>query len=778
MTRPGKRRLHARGVNQCFGAMKYLWLMKETASRRSQNPGNRPATVHRGRRLLFPVRMKMRNSQISVIGFCAALAILAGMSAVSYLSLQAFMERAMWVEHTQDVLRETEAVLSDLKDVETGVRGYLISGEESFLVPYVDGLVSIPVHMRRLKEITVDKDDQQKRIRDLEKLVDQRLQQATLFRKMAGSQHLLVSESARKHIAAGKLTMDEIRDVVSDMRVHEEILLAERAKDSTRSLREATAIIVAGTLTSFTILVIAFVLLRREILQRARAENTAQASAAETESLYNEAPCGYHSVDKNGTFVRINDTELAWLGYDRDEVVGKLKFIDVVAPECVQTIQENFPKLVQGRKTTNLEYTMVRKDGSTFPVAVNAVPLLDAHGNFVMSRTTMFDTTAMKRVERQFEQANAFLDAVVENIPSMIFVKEAETLRFARINRAEEELLGMPREALIGKSDHELFPKDQADLFTAKDREVLAAPGVVEIAEEKLTTANGTLILRTRKIGLRDALGRPQYLLGISDDITTAKRAEEAIRALNASLQVRANQLEAANKELESFSYSVSHDLRAPLRAIDGFTRIFEEDYGGQIDDEGRRLLKVIRENSQRMGLLIDDLLAFSRLGRQPLSMEKTGMKSLALEALDQIQGGGLGTNASTVIHDLPAAHVDPSLFRQVWINLLSNALKYSSTRELPQVEVGFLATENALDHLTFFVKDNGVGFDMRYYDKLFGVFQRLHRVDEFSGTGVGLAIVHRLVTRHGGRVWAEAELDKGATFFFSVPAGGQDDRV
>ena len=708
-----------------------------------------------------------------VISFCAALIILACISTVSYRSLREFVENAGWVEHTQNVMRETEAVLSDLKDVDSGVRGYLISGEKRFLAPYVDGLASLPVHMHRLKELTVDNDDQQKQIRDLGKLVNQRLQQAALFLKMAGSKHLLVSEPARIHIIASKVTMDEIRNVVRDMRAREEKLLVQREADSKRSSNMAAAIIVAGTLTSFTMLVIAFAFLRKEIKQRARTEQTAQASAAETESLYNEAPCGYHSVDKNGTFVRINDTELAWLGYRREEVVGKLKFIDLVAPECVRTVLENFPRLVQGGKTTDLEYKMVRKDGSTFPVVVNAVPLLDADGNYVMSRTTMFDISALQSTRSKLQEALSFVDAIVENIPSLIFVKEAQTLRFVRINRAEEELIGMPREALIGKTDHELFPKEQADLFIAKDREVLAKEGIVEVAEEKLTTANGTLILRTRKIGLRDSAGRPQYLLGISDDITEAKRTEEAIRTLNASLQIRANQLEAANKELESFSYSVSHDLRAPLRAIDGFTKIFDEDYGDQIDDEGRRLLKIIRENSQRMGLLIDDLLAFSRLGRQPLSTEQTDMKSLAIEALRQVHAAGLGKNASTVINYLPAANVDPPLLKQVWINLLSNALKYSSTRESPQIEVGFLTTQNA-----YFVKDNGVGFDMRYYDKLFGVFQRLHRIDEFSGTGVGLAIVHRLITRHGGRVWAEAELDRGATFFFSVPAGGQDDRV
>lgn len=745
-----------------------------------------PAMRHRAEPLLlqpacaalFPVRMKTRNSQIPVIGFCAALAILAGISAVSYLRLQEFAERARLVEHTQKVLREIEVVLSDLKDVETGVRGYLISRQEPFLDPYVDGLASVPVHMRRLKELTVDNDAQQKRIRVFEQLTDKRLQQATLFLRMASAENLPVSEPARKHIAASKLTMDEIRDVASDMRAHEEILLAERAEDSARSLRQATAIIVAGTLTSFTILVIAFVLLRSEIGQRARAEHAAQASAAETESLYNEAPCGYHSVDKHGTFVRINDTELAWLGYDRDEVVGKLKFIDVVAPECVQTVQENFPNLVKGAITTNLEYTMVRKDGSTFPVSVNAVPLLDADGNYVMSRTTMFDTTAMKRVEHQFRETNAFLDAVVENIPSMIFVKDAASLRFARINRAEEALLGIPRAALIGKSDHELFPAEQADFFTAKDREVLASHATMDIAEERLTTAHGLRILHTRKIALRDDQGQPRYLLGISEDITERKLAEERIQALNRDLEMRANQLEAANKELESFGYSVSHDLRSPLRAIDGFSRILEDDHGDKLDEEGRRLLTVVRANSQKMGQLIDDLLALSRLGRKPLTASRLDMRALALEALSEVLAGARHSS-NVVVGNLPAAWGDQVLLKQVWVNLIANAIKYSSTKENAKIEIGG-ATENdqSGSRSTYFVRDNGVGFDMRYYDKLFGAFQRLHGAAEFSGTGVGLAIVQRAVTRLGGRVWAEAKVGEGATFFFSLPEKVHDDRT
>jgi len=297
------------------------------------------------------LRMSTANSHhVPVIGFFAALAILGGMSAMSYFSLQGFAERARSVEHTQRVLRETEAVLSDLKDVETGVRGYLISGQTTFLVPYTEALTSIPNHLRLLNELTVDNDEQQKRIRDLEKLVDRRLQQAAHFFELAGSAHLLVSEQVRKHIVAGKSTMDEIRRVAGDMRAREEILLVQRAEDSKRSSSTAGAIIVAGTIASITMLVVAFILLGREIKQRASAERAAQASTAETESLYNEAPCGYHSVDKDGIFVRMNNTELAWLGYSRDEVIGKLKFIDIVAPGFRQTVIDNFPRLVLAKR--------------------------------------------------------------------------------------------------------------------------------------------------------------------------------------------------------------------------------------------------------------------------------------------------------------------------------------------------------------------------------------------------------------------------------------------
>jgi light-regulated signal transduction histidine kinase (bacteriophytochrome) len=241
-------------------------------------------------------------------------------------------------------------------------------------------------------------------------------------------------------------------------------------------------------------------------------------------------------------------------------------------------------------------------------------------------------------------------------------------------------------------------------------------------------------------------------------------RLRDHAAELEATVRKRTEALEAANQELESFSYSVSHDLRAPLRAVDGYARMLEEDYAARLDDEGRRLLAVVRQSSVRMGRLIDDLLAFSRLGRQQPAKQLVDMTELARDVVTELRNGAA---ASVELGALPSARADRALIRQVWTNLVGNALKYSGKRADARVEIG--GRQDGGESV-YWVRDNGVGFDMRYADKLFGVFQRLHRVDEFDGTGVGLAIVQRVVARHGGRVWAQAKPGEGACFHFSLP--------
>jgi signal transduction histidine kinase len=252
-------------------------------------------------------------------------------------------------------------------------------------------------------------------------------------------------------------------------------------------------------------------------------------------------------------------------------------------------------------------------------------------------------------------------------------------------------------------------------------------------------------------------------------NITERKEREEQIRGLNSALQQRATQLEAANKELEAFSYSVSHDLRAPLRHVDGFANLLQKQSGSVLDAQGQRYLTTISGAARQMGRLIDDLLSFSRMGRAHMQLGVVDQDALVASIIHDGHFGGADHPIDWQIAPLPRVQADQAMLRQVWANLIGNAVKYSGKVAQPRIEVGAQPSPETSEHV-FFVRDNGAGFDMRYRDKLFGVFQRLHGAAEFEGTGIGLANVRRIVTRHGGRTWAEGEPGRGATFYFSLP--------
>jgi PAS domain S-box-containing protein len=334
-------------------------------------------------------------------------------------------------------------------------------------------------------------------------------------------------------------------------------------------------------------------------------------------------------------------------------------------------------------------------------------------------------------------------------------------------NRGAEELYGWAPYEAVGKRSHDLLRTVFPTSIDGINTELLET-GRWE-GEVRHIKADGTEVVVASRWSLRrDEAGQPVSIMETNNDITDRKHRENEIRGLNLELEKRSQDLEASNKELEAFAYSVSHDLRAHLRHMAGYAELLQKNSSSALDDKGLRYMRMILEAAKRMGNLIDDLLAFSRIGRTEAQKMPVSLEQLVKEALNEVRPETGGRNIVWKIDTLPICYGDRSMLRLVLVNLLSNAVKFTRPQPKAEIEVG--CVDGNKDEVVVFVKDNGAGFDMKYVDKLFGVFQRLHHVDSFEGTGIGLATVQRIIHRHGGKVRAEGAVDRGATFYFSVP--------
>ncbi len=364
------------------------------------------------------------------------------------------------------------------------------------------------------------------------------------------------------------------------------------------------------------------------------------------------------------------------------------------------------------------------------------------------------------------------LMALLDNTSAVIYMRDTEG-RYMVVNREYERLFDVKREKIVGLTDHDLFPKEVADAFRANDLMAISLGSPVRMEEIAPDENGGVRTYITVKFPLRDQQGNPYAIAGISTEITERKRAEEEVRRLNEELEVRVRQrtteLEASTRELDAFAYSVSHDLRAPLRSLAGFSEVLQEDYGDRLDDTGRRYLERIEANATRMAQMIDDLLNLSRATRVELRREPVNVTGVARDILAELADHHPDRDVDAVVEENLTATGDPDLLRLVFQNLLGNAWKFTARRQPAVVQVAAAGTGGRV----FVVRDNGAGFDMRYAAKLFDPFQRLHAATDFEGTGIGLAIVSRIVQRHGGAVWAASEPGDGATFYLSFDSRG-----
>ena len=374
------------------------------------------------------------------------------------------------------------------------------------------------------------------------------------------------------------------------------------------------------------------------------------------------------------------------------------------------------------------------------------------------------------------------LAAVVESTDDAIYSMTLDGV-ILTWNLAAEQMYGYSAADMSGASGMLLVPPDSLDEASEILARLRRGEHITHYETVRLRKDGRRLNVSLTISPITDASGRVIAASAIARDITRRIEAEAALQRLNADLEERVAQrtreLQAMNEELEAFSYTVAHDLRAPLITIAGFAEILLEDSAGELEADSQRRLRLIADNTRRMGRLIDDLLAFARLGRRPVAESVVQPAEIARRAWAELDGVRGGRRVELVIGDLPPCRADGALLQQVFVNLLGNALKFTRGRDRPLIEVGRRAEAEGPHECAYFVRDNGPGFDPRYAHKLFKIFQRLHSTDEFEGTGIGLATVHRIVLRHGGRVWAEGDIGKGATFFFTLrrpdPRGPED---
>ena len=717
------------------------------------------------------MRVISRFSHKSLLAFGAAILALLVVGAISYRGIVVSSASDRWVRHTHEVLDALKDMLVAMSSIESNARGFMISGGESYLESYRANILQVEQGAAAVRNLTFDNPKQQSRLAALESLAARRIQRAQAVIELRRTKGLQAITNIDQ-LGLGKALMDEFQGVVRELQDEELRLLKEREAEEERYVIRAKVLLALGTVLGLLITATAGWGVQREFVGRALAEKTLR----DSEEKYRMVLDGVQDyaifmLDTHGQIVSWNAGAERIKGYTAEQIIGQ-NFSRFFAPE---DIRDGRPQEVLRLTAANGRYEeqgmRVRKDGTRFLASVTFTALHDAAGHLRGFSEISHDLSARKESEARYR---GLLEAAPD---AMVVVNQRGEI--VLLNAQAEKQFGYRRDEIIGQKVKNIIPEGFAERLIAdalRSTEVALAQQIGTGIELIALRKNGSEFpIELMLSPLESAEGI--LVTAAIRDITRRKHAEahllQKVQELNRSneeLGKSAKSASDANKELEAFAYSVSHDLRAPLRSVDGFSQVLLADYAGKLDEEGKNSLNRIRAASQRMGMLIDDMLSLSQVTRREIALARTDLSKMAAEIVAELRLGEPRRQVEFIAAPELITTTDPHLMRIALVNLLGNAWKFTGRR--PQARIEFGTTDHE-GRQAYFVADNGAGFDMAYAGKLFGAFQRMHSITEFEGTGIGLATVQRIIHRLGGQVWAEATPDHGATFYFALDDGG-----
>lgn len=722
--------------------------------------------------------MSMTLQQKVILGFSLTVTLFIAIGILTYQSFLKFVALTDQVRHTQQVEIELYEILAHIKDAESGQRGYLLTGSPRYLQTYQSGLGQIQGDIKALQSLLGPNTPQQKQFQAMIPLIQAKqneIQESIDITKTKG----LAAGIAIVRTDRGKDLMEQIRIQIYQLQTNERNKLVQREQTAITWAQQTLFFLTAASLMTMLLLITVYLLINREIQERQRKGESLEKKVDESSKVLREQQQRYRMVvegvedyaifllDTQGNISSWNQGAQATMGYTQEEILGLnfSKFFPASdsEPNHFKRRSDELLKIAAQEGKAIEEEALQKKNGSLFLADIVITPIFDEKGDLSGYSNITRDITERRQTELAILESEARFRTMADNAPVLIWMTD-ENGACSYFNQTWLQFTGKTLDQQVTEGRTQSIHPDDQEAYTQSYRHAFQTKIGFEI-EYRLKRFDDVYRWMLDK-GL-PRFSEDRHFLGYivsSIDITEQKQGQEA---LEQKVEERTNQLQTVNQELEAFSYSVSHDLRAPLRGIDGFSQILLETAADQLDDTSKRYLGKIRVETQRMGQLIDDMLTLSRINRGDIHRDRVNLSKLADEVISNLKElDPQRTNVFVEIQPGVVAEGDARLLRIVLQNLLGNAWKFTSKQPAAHIRFGQQELEG---NTAYFVQDDGAGFDMKYVQKLFGPFQRLHGMNEFPGTGIGLATVQRIVHRHNGEVWANAEVEKGATFYFTL---------